>query len=100
MCSQCYRVVTQEHVHVIPWFNESLNNYVTTFRCDEHWQASLAETRAHFLADAAGSAERAKLIEFFVSHEVPFRTTTAAEREHEALDMLTRLANRELVLSP
>ncbi len=44
-CSGCLRLVSERLVHVIPYFNNDVRGYVTTYRCEQCWRTSLAETR-------------------------------------------------------
>ena len=64
LCSSCFEVVPESRVHVIPCFNDFLNAYVTSYRCETCWQPSLAQTRAR-LAAAETLDEVATLGEFF-----------------------------------
>lgn len=63
MCSGCGAVVAESDIHVIPHFNETANQYVTTFRCENCWHAALTATRKR-LGDAAAD-EIALLVSFF-----------------------------------
>jgi hypothetical protein len=42
--------VPESHVHVVPGFNETLGAYVTSYRCEEYWRATLDETAARLTA--------------------------------------------------
>ncbi|MFY0535820.1 hypothetical protein [Nannocystis pusilla] len=50
LCSGCYRPVPASQVRVIPWFNDDLADFVTTFRCGDCVADSLADTRARLTA--------------------------------------------------
>jgi len=79
MCSRCYKVVSQAHVHVIPWFNDSMGEYVTTFRCDDDWLSSLDETRAHFSG---------------------LNSSDAAALRRDGLALLDKIRAKQIILSP
>lgn len=101
MCSKCLKVITQAHIHVIPWFNDSLDNYVTTFRCDDDWLSSLDETRAHLLANLEHPADREKLVAFFERHQLSrLDAADAAAFKRDSLAILDKIRNKQLVLSP
>ncbi len=68
LCSDCFRALPASQIRVIPWYNESPNDYVTTFRCSECLPKALAETRAHL--EAGGDREVTRLSEFFGRHAV------------------------------
>ena len=46
MCSDCMSVRPMSDIHVIPWWNQSAQDFVTTYRCGQCWRKSLAETRS------------------------------------------------------
>lgn len=101
MCSKCLRVVSKEHVHVIPWFNESLGDYVTTFRCDDDWQISLSETRMRFLAHVDDPAERSSFVAFFARHGIKgLDANDRARLERAGIELLGQIARQKVVLSP
>jgi hypothetical protein len=101
MCSECFKTVSQAHVHVIPWFNDSLDNYVTTFRCDDHWLSSLDETRAHFLANLEHSEDREKFVAFFERHQLSgLGAADAAALKRDGLAILDKIRNKQIILSP
>jgi hypothetical protein len=101
MCSKCLRVVSQEHVHVIPWFNDTLGDYVTTFRCDDDWQASLSETRVRFLAHLDDADERSRFVAFFARHGIDGLDADDRERlQRDGSALLDQIARRQVVLSP
>ncbi|MDC0668494.1 hypothetical protein [Nannocystis radixulma] len=68
LCSGCYRTVLAAQVRVIPWFNDSVAEFVTTFRCGDCVGASLADTRARLAA--GGAREISQLAEFFQRHAI------------------------------
>ena len=101
MCSSCYKVVSQAHIHVIPWFNDSVGDYVTTFRCDDDWLSSLDETRAHFLASVEHPQERAKFVAFFERHQLSaLDGSDPAALRREGLALLDKIRTKQIVLSP
>ncbi|HSO00772.1 MAG TPA: hypothetical protein VLS89_20915, partial [Candidatus Nanopelagicales bacterium] len=68
LCSACFRALPASQIRVIPWHNESVDNFVTTFRCGDCVATSLAETRARL--DAGDDREVVRLAEFFGRHAV------------------------------
>ena len=68
-CSRCFEVVPESGVHVVPFYNEDARGYVTTYRCDRCWLASVHETRAR-LAATGDEAEVASAAMFFERHGV------------------------------
>ena len=69
VCSACFQVVAEPLVHVIPTYNTDVGRFVTTFRCEQCWLASLEETRARLDA-IADEAEIASVAVFFENHGV------------------------------
>jgi hypothetical protein len=69
LCSGCLQVFPESLVHVIPYFNSSVNAYVTTYRCEQCWIPALEETRAR-LAGTQDQAEIASAAAFFQQHGV------------------------------
>jgi hypothetical protein len=68
-CSRCLQVFPESLVHVIPYFNGSVNAYVATYRCEQCWIPSLEETRKR-LASTQDDAEIASAGAFFQRHGV------------------------------
>ena len=68
-CSGCLQAFPESLVHVIPYFNDSVAAYVTTYRCGECWIPSLEETRAR-LASTKDEAEIMSAGDFFHRHGV------------------------------
>jgi hypothetical protein len=50
ICSGCLKVVPEAEGHVLPLFNETVERFVTTYRCETCWPAALAEARAKLAA--------------------------------------------------
>lgn len=67
LCSGCLQVFSESLVHVIPYFNSSVNAYITTYRCDQCWIPALEETRTR-LASTQDVAEIASAGAFFQQH--------------------------------
>jgi hypothetical protein len=68
LCSACFRALPASQIRVIPWHNESMGDFVTTFRCGDCVATALAETRARL--EAGGDREVVQLAEFFGRHAV------------------------------
>jgi hypothetical protein len=69
LCSGCLQVFPESLVHVIPYFNDRANAYVTTYRCERCWLPALEETRAR-LAATRSDAEIVSAGAFFQRHGV------------------------------
>lgn len=54
---------------MIPWWNETLGDFVTTYRCDHCWLSSLGETEDKVQGWDAGT--RGKFCEFLELHRLP-----------------------------
>ena len=68
LCSACFRALPASQIRVIPWHNETVDNFVTTFRCGACVATALAETRARL--DAGNDRDVVQLAEFFGRHAV------------------------------
>lgn len=68
LCSACYRPFLASQVRVIPCYNDSAEDYVTSFRCGECWRSSLGETRARL--EAGTDRDITQLCEFFARHAI------------------------------
>jgi hypothetical protein len=68
-CSGCYRVVRESEIHVIPFFNEDLFDYVTTYRCNDCWLAGLDDTEKR-LQTTEELAEILRAAFFFERHTI------------------------------
>jgi hypothetical protein len=100
MCSRCYKTVPQAEVHVIPWYDDSERDYVTTFLCDADFHVSLEETRHHVSANANDAADRARFAAFFERHQLPGVDAASPAYKHDALAILDKIEKRTLVVSP
>ncbi len=69
LCSGCLAVTPESAIHVLPFFNETAGDYVTTYRCGACWLAALKETETH-IAQTQDPAEFALLGAFFERHGV------------------------------
>jgi hypothetical protein len=69
ICSQCWSRGPESRIHVIPYFNNSIRRYVTSFRCDNCVDAALAETIAR-VRDLDGAREIDTLGDLLRSHGV------------------------------
>jgi hypothetical protein len=69
LCSGCLQAFSESLVHVIPYFNSDVNEYVTTYRCEQCWRPALEETRTR-LASTQDEAEIASAATFFQRHGV------------------------------
>jgi hypothetical protein len=69
MCSGCTAVFPESEVHVIPYFNNDAQGYVTTYRCEQCWIPALARTSVE-LANTEDEALIASAVAFFRRHGV------------------------------
>jgi hypothetical protein len=69
ICSQCWSRGPESRMHVIPYFNNSVRRYVTSFRCDACVDAALAETIAR-VRDLDGASEIDTLGDLLRAHGV------------------------------
>jgi hypothetical protein len=69
LCSACYQSVPLPKTHVIPHFNDHLNAYVTTYRCDNCWLTTIDATRLR-LSMCQDPDEVATCAEFFERYKV------------------------------
>ncbi|MGC3968504.1 MAG: hypothetical protein QM775_14335 [Pirellulales bacterium] len=103
ICSGCYTICRGSAAHVIPWWNESQNDFVTTYRCDGCLLQSLDETEAKVRAWDAST--RDKFCEFLQRHRLPdlagqIHEAPLPEATRPALAFLNRLRSGEHRLSP
>jgi hypothetical protein len=45
MCSDCFNVVPERKIRILPHYNETLEAFVTTYRCGACWPAAMKDTR-------------------------------------------------------
>jgi hypothetical protein len=69
VCSACLQVVPESLIHVIPYYNDCVGQYVTTYRCERCWVPSLEETCAR-LERTEHETEIASAVQFFERHGV------------------------------
>jgi hypothetical protein len=69
VCSQCWTRAPESRVHLIPYFNNSVGRYVTSFRCDACIESALAETIAR-VREVDGASELDTLGDLLSSHGV------------------------------
>jgi len=58
VCSGCFSEHPQTHIHVLPAWNEHVQDFVTAYRCDKCWTDTLAWTRLKTVMLTAGTRER------------------------------------------
>jgi len=69
LCSACFESVPVPKTHVIPSYNDVLQMYVTTYRCETCWLTTLDATRDR-LSACEDAAEVATCAEFFERYKV------------------------------
>ena len=101
-CSGCYEVVPESGVKVIPWFNEEVDKFVTTYRCEACWIEALDDTSTR-LAATEDEGHIASVAKFFETHGVvllEYRRGDSMEVVRPLLlDLLRRLRSGSLKLS-
>jgi hypothetical protein len=100
-CSGCLQVFPESLVHVIPYFNDSVTAYVTTYRCGECWIPSLEETRSR-LASTQDEAEIMSAGDFFHRHGVYvlefMRGDPAPDVQKVLLRLIEKLQSEDLTI--
>jgi hypothetical protein len=69
VCSNCVKVFPEARTHVLPFFNDTVARFVTTYRCDDCWPAAVAGTRAHLTA-TEDADDIASFAEVLAGHKV------------------------------
>jgi hypothetical protein len=103
ICSACLQVLPESLIHVIPYYNNEVGRYVTTYRCEGCWLQSLDETRAR-LESTEDETEIASAAAFFERHGVflhEFRrgdpTSIVRKLLVQMIDLLRSTAIRPLI---
>ena len=103
VCSGCMSEHSSGAIHVIPWWNSQVQDFVTTYRCDRCRAQALKETRLKTLAP--DEDVRRKFCEFLMRQGHTEEAESArrlplgeAARKIELL--LDRIESGELVLGP
>src|SRR5579862_4697479 len=94
-CSGCCGVFPEQGVHVIPYFNESVADFVTTYRCEACWLSALDDTQRRL--ESAGLEELARMARFFERHNITildFRRGDAPEALRPVLLQMIELTRR------
>lgn len=103
MCSADYRVYPRAEIHVVPTYNQDLQRYVGSYRCNADWKAALSETRARFAAHPTDD-EGAMILQVFLERGVTqdqLRARVAGKPMEKAIPaVLDSLERGELVLAP
>src|SRR5262249_30627544 len=97
LCSGCYEILPEPQIHVIPFFNGSVGDFVTTYRCGKCWLGALADTAAR-LRSAETLLQLAPLAAFFERHSVfvhAFRRGDPAEVVKRSLLQMLELMRTE-----
>jgi hypothetical protein len=69
LCSRCLQVMPESSIRVIPCYNSHVGGYVTSYRCEQCWRASLQETHSR-LQSTEDVAEIESLALLFERHRV------------------------------
>jgi hypothetical protein len=103
LCSACFQTSSGKDAHVIPWWNVTMSDFFTTFRCSKCWLESLDETDAK--VKRMTSDIRYRFCEFLRRHKF---NALAAEIEAaplpkssaKILAFLKQIRNGEVFLKP
>ena len=103
MCSADFKVYPRLEIHVVPTYQPTLERYVGSYRCNEHWKAAIAETRARF-ARTPTVDEGSRILQVFVERGVTaeqMRPLTAGKPIEQAVPaVLDALEAGTLALTP
>jgi hypothetical protein len=96
LCSKCYKAFPQSEMHVVPSFDAARGGFITAYRCNSDWKASLAETRQQAAAfhppdKEAIENELGSLLLLFKDHGVSeerLRVLVGGKRSSEVLPIL------------
>jgi len=101
LCSLCFEGVPVPQVYILPHFNDILNNYVTTYRCEKCAPVSLDETRDRLLA-TTDRRELDSCAEFFERYNQFVLEHRRGDRNDALravlLTLVERIRTRDLVL--
>jgi hypothetical protein len=92
-CSGCFTICSGPSAHVIPWWNDTAEDFLTTFRCERCWLKSLDETFGKITDWDDGVRE--KFCQFLDRHRL---ADTAREIRAASLPEGSRLAGGFLAL--
>jgi hypothetical protein len=102
LCSGCIRDFRESQIHVLPAFNDSVEDYVTTFRCQDCFGPTLEQTRARLSVTDDEDPEIGQLAAFFERHVIFIhehrRGDPGAVVKHILLFMLERMRTGKIVL--
>lgn len=103
MCSADLGVHPHSELHVVPTYNQDLQRYVGSYRCNADWKAALTETRERFAAHPTDD-EGAMILQVFLERGVTqdqLRARVAGKAMEKAIPaVLDSLERGELVLAP
>src|SRR5260370_14155177 len=68
-CSGCYEIFPEPDIHVVPSFNDSAGDFVTSYRCGKCWLSALDDTVAR-VRSAESLTQLALLAAFFERHSI------------------------------
>jgi len=69
VCSGCFEVVPESRVWLVPFFNDEVQGYVDTYRCEQCLEVAMEQTRSR-LAVTEDAAEVGSAAAFFERHGV------------------------------
>src|SRR5260370_17041371 len=92
-CSGCYEIFPEPDIHVVPSFNDSAGDFVTSYRCGKCWLSALDDTVAR-VRSAESLTQLALLAAFFERHSIvlhEFRRGEPMDVVHPLLFQLSPL---------
>ena len=90
MCSRCGVKQPLESTMVLPAWNESVEDFLTSFRCERCWRGTLWETRVKCIADNLNEDIRDKYCNFLESHGFETQSQKARQASLEECVILFR----------
>ena len=103
LCSACYKTCPGKESHVIPWWNVTMSDFFTTFRCNKCWSDSMDETEAK--VKRMTSDIRHRFCEFMRRHKFTalakeIEAASLPEASKKILAFLAQIRKGEVVLKP
>ena len=93
ICSACMNPFPLDQTHVIPHFNDYLNMYVTTYRCESCWLPTLEATRKR-LSECTDKPEILTMIEFFERYKIFIKEYKQRKPMPVVKELLIKLLDR------
>src|SRR5436309_1168280 len=96
LCSGCLEVVPESMIKIIPYFNDHVDKFVTTYRCESCWMEAMDDT-AFRLMVTDDEKQIASVAEFFEANGFVLleyrRGNAATEVKPLLLQLLAKMRN-------